>query len=234
MQIIPIKTRRILETDSLIELMPKLHEGDVVAIVSKVVALTEGKLRRMSKKDSMHEEAEMVLDETMMLTLKDGMLVPSAGVDTSNIAPGFSLGWPENSYRSAAILRRTLCKKFHLKKLGVLIFDSWITPLRNGIVGVSLGYSGFRGVEDYRGTKDLHGNILQITQRNVADGLASAATLVCGEGRESTPFVIIRDAPVHFTSRAVDPSEIRRPPDDCLFRDLYPREVIKKSAHLGA
>lgn len=225
MQIIPIKTRRIIESDSLIECIPKLREGDVVAIVSKVVALTEGKLRRMSKKDSMAEEAELILDKEMMLTLKDGMLVPSAGVDTSNVAPGFSIGWPEDSYRSAAILRRELCKKFHLKKLGVLIFDSWITPLRNGVVGVSLGYAGFHGVEDYRGKKDLHGNVLQITQRNIADGLASAATLVCGEGRESTPFVIMRDAPLKFTSRPVSASEIRRSPDDCLFRALYPREI---------
>lgn len=224
----PVKTRRIIESDSLVELIPKLREGDVIAVVSKVVALTEGKLRRMDKKDAMREEAEVILDEDMMLTLKDGMLVPSAGVDTSNVDADFSIGWPENSYRSAAILRRELCKKFHLKKLGVLIFDSWITPLRNGVVGVSLGYAGFRGVEDYRGKKDLHGKVLQITQRNVADGLASAATLMCGEGRESTPFVVMRDAPVHFTSRLISVSEIRRSPDECLFRALYPREVTKK------
>ncbi len=238
MQIIPIKTRRIRENDSLIEILVSacksqsitLQNGDIIAIVSKVVALTEGKLRRTTKKEYMEEEADLMLDKKTQLTLKDGMLIPSAGIDTSNVAEGCSIGWPDDSYHSAALFRKQLQHYFrknfpqkHLpKNLGILIFDSWVTPLRNGVTGLALGYAGFRGVEDCRGTKDLFGKKLRITQKNLADGLASSATLVCGEGNESIPFVVIRDAPVHFTTRSVSPSEIFRAPKDCLFQVLYP------------
>lgn len=281
MEIIPIKTGKIKPQDDLIAVLMraltakkiKLKNGDIIAIVSKVVALTEGGLRYVGAEHSaarkkksrygvyqdsdslleyIRSEADVAFDDEMFLTIKNNIFTPSAGVDTSNVAQGYAIGWPKDSYESAEKLRgKILDTHGKLKKLGILIFDSHITPLRNGITGVALGYSGFHGVEDYRGKKDLFGNILRVTQKNFADGLAAAATLVCGEGSESIPFVLIRAAPVkwiHITSAhhvknatkssstsssRVNPDFLRtetvRAPQDCLYRVLYQNNKKMKS-----
>lgn len=70
--------------------------------------------------------------------------------------------------------------------------------MRAGVTGIALGYAGFRGVRDYRGKKDLFGRKLKVTMTDVADSLATAATLVMGEGAERQPLAIIEDAPVEF------------------------------------
>lgn len=252
MEIIPIKTRKIKPEDNLIDVLIdglraakiSLQNGDIVAIVSKIIALTEGGLidirgkKETSKKsrygvykDSsallkyIESEADIGFDDEMFLTMKNNIFTPSAGVDTSNVPEGYAIGWPKDAYASAEILRKKIESEYAKKKIGVLIFDSFIIPLRNGVTGISLGYSGFRGVEDYRGKKDLFGNTLRVTQKNIADGLSAAATVVTGEGRESIPFVIIRGAPVKFVKR-VSPTEMICKPKDCLYRVLYPKKSL--------
>ena len=234
-----------------------LKEGDVVCVVSKVVSLCEGGLVRVDGTGSaggaksaatrgvkrygayddsvaltelIKAQADVVFPGEMYLTVKDGMFTASAGVDTSNVPPGYAITWPRDAYASARAIWAALRRATGVKKLGVLIFDSGIMPLRNGVTGVVLGYAGFRGVEDYRGKRDLFGNILRVTQRNVADGLAAAATLVTGEGAESVPFVVIRDAPVKCTSAAVDPSEVKRQAEECLYSVLYPAKLLRKKS----
>ena len=151
------------------------------------------------------------------LTIKDGMVLASAGVDRSN-ANGKCVLLPTDSYASAASIRKFLMARFKLKTLGVLITDSRLTPLREGITGIALGYAGFKGIRDYRGTPDLFGRPLTMTCTNIADGLATAAVLTMGEGRERQPLAVIRDAPIVFTNRLnrrellIDPAEdIYRP-----------------------
>lgn len=223
-----------------------LKDGDVVCVVSKVVSLCEGGLVRIAdaphgarKRYGKYQDSDMLSEyiESQAdiifpgdLAIRNGMFTPSAGVDTSNVPPGYAIAWPRDAYGSAHKLRDALCEKPPLKKLGVLIFDSGIMPLRNGVTGISLGYAGFRGLEDYRGKRDLFGNLLRVTQRNIADGLAAAATLVTGEGAESIPFVLIREAPVHFTNTAVDPCEVKRPPEECLYSVLYPEKLLRKKS----
>lgn len=265
METFPLKSRRIEPRDiltdhiaeSLSRAKKKLQNGDVLCIVSKVVALTEGGLLSRSELEKRYKnryktpaqkitqkeqnnykrygaypadpilaahikrEADVLFPGNMFLAIKDGILTPSAGVDTSNIPDGFAIGWPCDSYASARTLWHTLKKTFHLARLGILIFDSYIIPLRSGITGIALGYSGFRGVEDCRGTKDLFGKSLKVTRRNLADGLAAAATLVTGEGAQSVPFVLIRGAPVIFTSTPSSPRELHIPPEKCLYAALY-------------
>ncbi len=251
MQIIPIKTRKIYPEDSLLEAFAeglkkaqvKLQDGDIVAVVSKVVALTEGELVHIgSTKDSKKKLKNLIKEQSgyifntksneFLLTVKNGILTPNAGIDQSNIPEGYAITWPRDSYASAKKMRKHIQEKTQLKKIGVLIFDSCIMPLRNGVVGISLGYSGFQGVEDYRGKKDLFGKVLRVTQKNLADGLATAATLVTGEGSESTPFVIIRGAPVKWKN-TINMSEMNCQPKECLYKDIYPDELLgEKSAML--
>jgi F420-0:gamma-glutamyl ligase len=62
-----------------------------------------------------------------------------------------------------------------------------------------------------------------MTKINFADGLASAATLVMGEGNESRPLAVISGAEVQFTSET-DPSELRvKIEDDLYYPLLEPR-----------
>ncbi|MCZ7372614.1 MAG: coenzyme F420-0:L-glutamate ligase, partial [Candidatus Methanoperedens sp.] len=70
-------------------------------------------------------------------------------------------------------------------------------------------------VEDMRGHKDLFGKPLLITRRATADNLVSAGQLIMGEADESTPAVLIRDAPVRFIQGSEDIPIISR--DECLY-----------------
>ncbi len=241
--------------DALKKAKISLKSGDIIAVVSKVVALTEGELANLDPvnlgpenaqknlKTLIENEADLMLSKDNVdfaLTIKNGILTPNAGIDQSNIPAGYALGWPRDSYTSAQKLLTELKKnltKDSLKTsskstsknsnpasssphLGLLIFDSYITPLRNGVTGISLGYDGFHGLQDYRGKKDLFGKTLRVTQKNIVDNLSSAATLMTGEGSESIPFVVIRDAPVKFTTKT-SRSEITRDPVECLYKELY-------------
>ena len=94
--------------------------------------------------------------------------------------------------------------------------------MRAGVTGLALGYAGFRGVRDYRGTKDLFGRKLKVTVTDVADSLATVATLVMGEGAERQPLCIIEDAPVEFVER-VNRKEVEISAKDDMYAPLFKR-----------
>jgi len=228
----------------------KLKNGDLLVVSSKLVAVSEGnvvdistivpsaaaKKRNISRYGTGKEdprivelvlrEAEKVIPGNMMIALKDGNLMPAAGIDLSNAPDGIAILLPKNSWQSAWKLRATLLKKLKLKKLGVAIIDSRCQPLRWGTVGIALGWAGFDGIEDVRGQKDLYGKSLKVTRKAVADNLASAAQLVMGEGDEARPFVIARDAPAKFTNKKPDPKKIRIAPSECIFEGVYNKHVL--------
>ena len=171
MQIRAIKTRIFRENEALLPFIlryiKKIPENSIVVITSKIVALAEGRTVSVDLKlsrDAMREKiikAEsqfMIRTKYTWLTIKDGMVMSSAGVDESN-ADGKIILLPKNSFKSAELIRKELCKKFKVKNLGILITDSRLLPLRAGVVGVALGYAGFKGVRDYRGTADIFGRI---------------------------------------------------------------------------
>ena len=95
-------------------------------------------------------------------------------------------------------------------------------PLRAGVVGVALGYAGFKGLRDYRGKKDISGRKLKFTQTDVADSLATAAVLAMGEGSERQPLAVITNAPVVFTDR-VNKKELLIPLKDDMYAPLFRR-----------
>jgi F420-0:gamma-glutamyl ligase len=92
-------------------------------------------------------------------------------------------------------------------------------PTRIGTVGVAIGCSGFEPVEDERGKKDLFGNVLRVTLRAIADGLATTGVLMMGEGSESTPAVLIRGFKVTPTDRRLSKDDMTIGPD----QDIYIR-----------
>ena len=206
MKITPIKTRKVIPGKDkslfllLDEYLPRLKEGSVVAITSKVAAICEGRFIKIGKADKQElikKEAEYYLPQKLnkygvMLTIKNSVLAPSAGIDESNAKGNYVL-WPKDPQKTANEARAHIRKKQKLKKLGVIITDSRTLPLHWGTSGVSVAYSGFKPMENYIGKKDVFGRKLKITIANIADALATAAVLAMGEGAEQTPFAVIED-----------------------------------------
>ena len=203
--------------------IPKLKDGSVLVVTSKIVALSEGRTARIQdSKKIIRAESDWVLQtKHVALTEKDGMILANAGVDESN-ANGKLILLPEDSFKTAQTLRSNILQNVAIKKLGVIISDSRVMPLRAGVVGIALGYAGFRGVRDYRGKYDVFGRKLKFTQTDIADSLATAATLVMGEGDERQPLAVIEDAPVVFSGR-VDKKELLIPMKDDMYYPLFKR-----------
>jgi F420-0:gamma-glutamyl ligase len=90
------------------------------------------------------------------------------------------------------------------------------------VVGVALGYAGFKGIRDYRGTKDLFGRVLKMSRTDVADSLATAAVLEMGEGSERQPLAVITHARIDITEK-VDRNELKIALRDDLYYPLFRR-----------
>jgi coenzyme F420-0:L-glutamate ligase/coenzyme F420-1:gamma-L-glutamate ligase len=190
-----------------------LEDGDIVVIAESVVAMTEGGVICLDDV-APGEEAwvlaeryrmdprlvEVVLRESdqvvggipgFLLSMKNGTLLPNAGVDQSNAPPGCVVLLPRNPDASAAKIQRTV-KELRGIRIGVIVADSRTHAMRLGCAGVGIGCAGIDAVIDERGRKDLFGRELHVTQRAVADCIASAAELLMGEANESTPMALVR------------------------------------------
>lgn len=224
-----LKTRIFREGENLFSFIqehcPSLMERTVVIITSKIVALAERRTHPDTSPTErvrlIHEESSFALEtELTWLTIKDGTVMASAGIDESN-ADGKLILLPKNSFESAWNIREQIKSAYDIKECGVIITDSRLLPLRAGVVGIALGYAGFEGIRDYRGTLDLFGRPLEVTRTDVADALATAAVLEMGEGRECQPLALITDAPCVFTDTKSSPKELHIDPKDDIYRPLF-------------
>jgi len=230
----PIKTRVFKEGEDLVEFIThyvkKLPEKSVLVITSKIAALAEKRTAEIrndkTREKLIKKESQWAIKtKYTWLTIKDNMVMASAGIDESN-ADGKIILLPKDSFKTAKEIRKKAQKRYKIKNLGVLITDSRLLPLRAGIVGVALGYAGFKGIRDYRGTTDIFGRKLKVSRTDVADSLASAAVLEMGEGKEQQPLSIIENPPVEFTNQ-VNPKELQINPKEDIYQPLF--ENIKKA-----
>ncbi|MFZ2886285.1 MAG: coenzyme F420-0:L-glutamate ligase [Minisyncoccia bacterium] len=221
----PVKTRIFKEGEDLeafiLEHVPSLSDGAILVVTSKIVALAEGRTADPKDREKIIEEESEFSMRTKYtwLTIKDGTVMASAGVDESN-ADGKLVLLPKDSFAAADVLRAKFLRRFGIKNLGVLITDSRFIPLRAGAAGVALGYAGFKGVREYRGKPDIFGRPLQFSRTDIADGLATAAVLEMGEGNEQRPLCIIENAPVEFVEK-VDRNELHIDIEDDLYKPLF-------------
>ncbi|MDD2786114.1 MAG: coenzyme F420-0:L-glutamate ligase [Patescibacteria group bacterium] len=224
----PIKTRIFKEGEDLLKFIAryfkKIPERSVIVVTSKIVALSERRTaiieNAKTKERLIKAESDFAIPtKYVWLTVKDNMAMASAGIDESN-ANGKLILLPKDSYATAERLCGQLKKRYKLKNLGILITDSRTMPFRAGITGVSLGYAGFEGVIDYRETPDLFGRKFHFSRTDVADGLAAAAVLVMGEGRERQPLAIISDAPIKFC-KTIKHNELDIDIRDDMYRPLF-------------
>jgi F420-0:gamma-glutamyl ligase len=224
----PIKTNIFQEGENLPNFITRhineLPEKSVLVVTSKIVALAEkrtliAKDEKAKEKIIKAESQIAVPSKYVWLTIKDGMIMASAGIDESN-ANGKLILLPKNSFKTADLLRKKLRKYFKINNLGLLITDSRVMPLRAGVTGVALGYAGFKGLKNYIGTPDLFGKKFIFSTTNIADCLATAAVLTMGEGREQQPLAIITDAPIDFCKK-IKPGELLIDIDKDMYMPLF-------------
>jgi len=214
-------------------------EGDILVLAETAVATAEGNVIELSTITPSRQAQELavryqmdpcmvevVLQESdsivggipgFLLCMKHGTLLPNAGVDASNAPPGCVTPLPQNPDHSALTIKHTV-EDLTGTKIGVIIADSRTHAMRRGCSGVAIGNAGITAVIDDRGRNDLFGRRLEVTQRAVADNIASAAELVMGEADECTPAAIIRGlgAPID------DQTGIETiPAEECLFMGVF-------------
>ncbi len=237
MIVTPIRTKVFKEGDDLFAFIAhyfkKLTEKSVVVVTSKIIALAEKRTAVVGnakiKEKLIKQESDFALPtKHVWMTLKDRMIMASAGIDESNARGKFVL-LPKDSFKTAQLLRKKLQQKYGIRNLGVLVTDSRTAPLRSGVTGVALGYAGFRGIKDYKGQKDIFGRKFKFSSVDVADSLATAAVLVMGEGREQQPLALIQDAPVKFCEK-IYPKELNVAIQDDIYIPLFSKLAkIKRS-----
>jgi len=218
MKISSVKTHKITSKERgiakiLDKYLKDIAEYSVLVVTSKVVAICEGRIAPIegSDKDQLiEEESQYFLPRSenpynVSLTITQGILAATAGIDESN-ADGAYVLWPVDAVKSANEIRAYLKERFRVKNVGVIITDSKTSPLRWGVTSMAIGYSGIEPLRNYIGTPDLFGRDFKFEKLNIADSLATAASVVMGEGSEQTPLAVITEVPfVEFKDQ--DPTE---------------------------
>jgi len=237
-----VKTSRKSAPFNLGELVDKsmgqeLQDGDILVISSKFIAVAEGRVVDMgtvvpsesaiaqSKRLGMPPElCELVIRESdsivggvsgFMLTLKEGLLTPNAGIDKSNIGHGQVVLYPRSPLDSATALVEEMRFRRGVE-IGVVVSDSRLMPTRKGTVGVALAAAGMEAIVDMRGKPDLFGNVLKVTSQAIADDLCSGAQVVMGEANEGVPIVLVRGLKTR-AGRAYRMSSFAVDPEQCVY-----------------
>ncbi len=192
-----------------------VESGDVFVVAQKIVSKAEGAIRRLDEvppsamavawaketgKDA--RLVEVILREAKRIVRMDrgiliaetrhGFVCANAGVDSSNVEPGFATVLPEDPDASAERLRKALSKEFR-QPVAVIVSDTFGRAWREGVVNVALGVAGLMPLLDYRGRSDSFDRPLTSTVIALADELASAAEIVTRKSA-GTPVAIVRGA----------------------------------------
>ncbi len=211
---------------SLLEPSLRLHgasEGDVVAITQKVVSKAEGRIVPGDDRASWvaRESVAVVArrGDLLITRTRHGLVCANAGVDASNVAPGFLTLLPEDPDASAERLQKELVARLGLARLGVVVTDTFGRPWREGVVDVAIGCAGIPAVLDLRGTADDHGTVLETTIVALADAVAAASGLVMTKTAR-VPAALVRglDRAIGDAPSGAARDLVRAPADD-LFRE---------------
>jgi F420-0:gamma-glutamyl ligase len=200
-------------------------EGKILALTSKIASLAEGRmvsLKGVTKKELIAREADSFLCEGqhgVELTIKHGILIPSAGIDESNSESGDYILYPHDPYQIAQSVCKFLKQKFNLKNFGIILTDSHSAPLRKGVTGIALAHWGFEATASLVGKPDIFNKPLKFTHVNVADSLAALAVLVMGEANECTPLALVSAENIEFTESSSQ-TDIQIEPENDLYYPL--------------
>jgi len=215
-----------------------IQSNDVIVVAQKIVSKAEGNLldlstvqpstlaetiAKTSGKDPRHVEAILRASTSivrmrgahLIVETPHGFVCANAGVDRSNVGKNDSVVLlPVDPDKSARVIRRRILELTRAN-VGVIISDTFGRAWRNGQVNVAIGVAGLSPTVDYRGTQDMFGNQLNVTQIAIADELASAAELVMRKS-DRIPVAIIRG--VEYVKQRGSIKSLIRPKEEDLFR----------------
>ncbi|HUN23015.1 MAG TPA: coenzyme F420-0:L-glutamate ligase [Anaerolineales bacterium] len=218
-----------------------MQDGDILAIAQKAFSKVENRFVTLSavipsplanewaqKTGKDPRVVELILAESvevvrwrlgvMVVAHRLGFVSANAGIDASNVgdAPDEQvLLLPANPDASCAAMQTEILRRTGAT-VGIIMNDSHGRAWRNGTVGVAIGVAGVPALLDKRGTPDLFGRLLQITQVGMADELAAAASFLMGQANEGLPVIHIRG--VDFAPRHSSVQELIRPKEQDMFR----------------
>jgi coenzyme F420-0:L-glutamate ligase/coenzyme F420-1:gamma-L-glutamate ligase len=191
----------------------RFANGDVLVVKQKIVSKSEGRLVNLdyvrpgelalslgNQEGKDPRLVEVVLGESVRLVrvghgviiteTRHGFICANSGVDKSNVRDGYVALLPLDPDRSARLIRRGIEKRT-LKKIAVVVTDTFGRPWRRGQTDVAIGCSGIKPLLSYKGKTDNFGYSLKVTEPAVADEVASAAELVIGK-LSRIPAAIVR------------------------------------------
>jgi len=218
-----------------------IQDGDIVVITQKIVSKSENMIvdiREIIPSDEAIDIAkrtrkdprlvQLILDQSKNIIRIDadrsilitetihGFICANAGIDSSNVSGNYNVALlPSDPNESAKKINLQLRAIFDIKKLGIIITDTFGRPWREGQLSFAIGSFGISPLKNYSGTVDQHGKILKVTSSPVIDVLATSAELVSGKAT-GTPVSVIRG--YDFEASESDASIILRPVEKDLFR----------------
>ncbi len=219
----------------------QIEDGDIIVVSQKIVSKAESRVIKFEEINPSEEAQklaekvqrdpkliELVLKETrriikasseiLIVEDKRGLICINAGVDKSNVPRDAYSLLPENPDFSAKKLREEIAKLTG-KKVAVIIGDTFSRPFRRGQVEFAIGIAGIKPFKDYRGQKDLYGNLLRVKNVAIVDEIACAAELVMGQAKEAIPVAIIKNLERIETSEEASIKELSISHQEDLFRE---------------
>jgi len=218
-----------------------LIDGDILAISSKFISMSKGRMIRLDKVQPSSEAKSLAMKLSMdprisqlviqeadtilggvpgfVLTLKDGVIAPNAGIDKSNAPVGYVMLYSTNPFKDAEDIKNYILSNLG-KHVGVVVTDSRLMPLRLGTTGLAVSVAGFEPIMDERGRKDLFNNVLRVTRRALADQIAAASQLLMGEADEGFPVVIVRaldELPWKLSNKLFSPEDLTVESEKCIY-----------------
>ncbi|MBP1908067.1 coenzyme F420-0:L-glutamate ligase [Methanolobus bombayensis] len=190
-----------------------IEDNDIVVIASTIVAKAEGRMFRLediipgekaltiaNKHNLDARFVQAVLDRSkevlvdypiFLVETQNGHVCIKAGIDDSNVNTGYLADLPSNPDESAGKIG-TKVEKITGKRVSVILTDTNGRAFKIGQTGIAIGVYKIHPIKNWKGQKDLFGNILEITEEAIADEIAGAANLLMGEGDGGYPVVIVR------------------------------------------
>lgn len=197
------------------------RDGDILVVTHKVVSKAEGAMAPAATdadyREAVASEAAAVIrrrGDLVIAVTHHGFVCANAGVDRSNVTGDRVVLLPRNPDRSAHRIRTRILRDLGVE-LAVVISDTFGRAWRRGVVDVAIGLAGIGPILDLKGSTDMHGRTLEVTEVAIADEVAAAAELAMGKST-GVAAALIRG--VSYESGPGRASDLIRPPTEDMFR----------------
>lgn len=198
-----------------------IQDGDIFVVTHKIVSKAEGRIVAASDEAAYRavaeQEAAAVIrrrGDLIIAQTSHGFICANAGVDRSNIADGKVVLLPERPDRSAATIKARL-EAATGATIAVIVSDTFGRPWRRGLTDVAIGIAGMSPLLDLRGTPDMYGRTLEVTEVAIVDEIAAAADLVMGKS-SGVPAAIVRG--IDWEPASGRATDLVRPAAEDMFR----------------